>query len=121
MALKREVSLAVGLATVALVYGIYQVSLPSIADVRANEPDDRTLDQTERTAAWTAAAAVAGISLLAKDPTVFVLGGTTVVALSWLHKHGNMFDPFRGRASHGATSDHSLPETDNSMTGYTPA
>jgi hypothetical protein len=39
-----------------------------------------------------AAAAVAGVSLLSKDPTVFVLGGGMIVALSWWHRHANHYD-----------------------------
>src|SRR6185369_13477202 len=78
MALKREVSLGVGLATAALVWGIYNSALPSIADVRVSQPDDPDAAAVERAATWTAAAAVAGVSLISRDPTVFVLGGSMV-------------------------------------------
>jgi 4-amino-4-deoxy-L-arabinose transferase-like glycosyltransferase len=92
MALKREVSLGVGLATAALVWGIYNSALPSVAEARVSAPHDADLSGTERAAAWTAAAAVAGVSLLSKDPTVFVLGGGMIVALSWWHRHANHYD-----------------------------
>jgi len=96
--LDRKTSLAVGLATVAVVYGIYQIHMPTLVDARAADPGDANLSGSERSAAWTATAAVAGISLLAKDPTVFILGGSTVIALSWLHKHANMLDTQIGSA-----------------------
>lgn len=92
MALKREVSLGVGLATAALVWGIYNAALPSLAETRVSAPHDVDLAATERAATWTAAAAVAGVSLLSKDPTVFVLGGGMVIALAWWHRHSNHFD-----------------------------
>lgn len=90
--LDRKTSLAVGIGTVAMVYGVYNSCLPSIVDARAAGPSDRVLSGAEHTAAWTATAVVAAVSLLSKDPTVFILGGAAIVTLSWLHKHANMFD-----------------------------
>lgn len=96
MAMKREVSLGVGLATAALVYAVYQKAMPPLIDVRAGEPGDQHAASTERAAAWTATAVVAGISLLSKDPTVFVIGGSTVIVMSWLHRHANNVNPMGG-------------------------
>lgn len=92
MALSREVSLGTGLAVAGLVWGIYNSALPSVAETRVASPNDNDLAAAERTATWTAAAVVSGISLLAKDPTVFVLGGSMVVALAWWHRHSNLLD-----------------------------
>jgi hypothetical protein len=102
--LKREVSLGVGLATAALVWGIYQGALPTLAEGRVSDPQDRDLAGAERAASWTAAAAVAGVSLIAKDPTVFILGGSMVVALAWLHRHANHNNPMTGAASYTPSS-----------------
>jgi len=120
MALKREVSLGVGLATAALVWGIYNSALPSIADVRVNDPDDRDVAATERAASWTAAAVVSGISLIAKDPTVFVLGGSMIVVMAWWHRHANAYNPSVG----SAVMPSSRQVQNDSMSvgaGYTPA
>lgn len=120
MALKREVSLGVGLATAALVWGVYNGALPSIADARVAQPQDRDLSASERTATWTAAAVVSGVSLLAKDPTVFVLGGSMVVILAWWHRHANHYNPSLGSAV--VPSSRLQQETNLSMdAGYTPA
>jgi hypothetical protein len=97
--LKPEASISVGLATAALVYGIYSNALPSITDIRTADPGDRDVAGAERGAAWTAAAAVAGVSLIAKDPTVFIIGGSMVVALSWFHRHANEVNPLTGVAA----------------------
>lgn len=121
MALPRQVSIGVGLATAALVWGIYNSALPSIAESRVADPGDRDLGAAERTATWTAAAAVAGVSLIARDPTVFVLGGSMVVVLAWWHRHSNAYNPTLG----GATTPSSRQIMSESMqdvsTGYAPA
>lgn len=99
MALKPEISLGVGLATAAVVYGVYQNATPTIADIRAGSPNDEIVEGTRKMAAWTAAAVVAGISLIARDPTVFIIGGTMVVGLDWWHRHANAYNPDTGNAA----------------------
>lgn len=96
--MKPEISLTVGLATAALVYGIYMNALPPIVDLKTTPANDPQVAGTEKAAAWTAAAAVAGISLISKDATVFIIGGSMVIALSWWNKHANMVDPNFGMA-----------------------
>jgi hypothetical protein len=98
MALKPEISLGVGLATATVVYGIYMNALPPVVDLRATPANDDQVASTEKAAAWTAAAVVAGISLIAKDATVFIIGGAMIVALSWWNKHANMVNPEFGLA-----------------------
>lgn len=92
-----EVSIGVGLATAALVYGVYQNGLPTVADIRSLDAHNKDIDAAERGATWTAAAVVAGVSLIAKDPTVFTIGGTMVVAMAWYHRHANMVHPTTGK------------------------
>lgn len=96
--LKPEVSIGVGLATAAVVYGVYTTALPSIADVRSLPSQTGDTVAAEKTAAWMSAAVVGAISLIAKDPTVFILGGSMVVALSWWYKHSNTVNPEFGMA-----------------------
>jgi hypothetical protein len=96
MALRPEVSLPVALATAAIVYVTYDHALPSIADSRVGGCNDAHLATSERQAAWTSAAIVGGISLIAKDPNVFIIGGTMIVALSWWHRHANAVNPDTG-------------------------
>ncbi len=98
MALGREASLGIGLATAALVWGVYNVALPTVADVRVNDPEDADAGAAERTATWASAAAVAGVSLIAKDATVFIIGGTMVVLMSVWYRHANFFNASLGGA-----------------------
>lgn len=102
--LKPEVSIGVGLATAAVVYGVYTTALPNVADVRSLPQGTNDTVAAEKTAAWMSAAVVGAISLIAKDPTVFILGGSMVVALSWWYKHANTVNPEFGMA---------VPKSDN--------
>ncbi len=102
---KPEVSLGIGLATAALVWGIYNSALPSLAEARVTDQNDRDLAAAERTATWTSAAVVSGVSLIAHDATVFILGGAMVIGLAWMHRHANQVHPQVGKATMPAPSD----------------
>lgn len=95
---KPEVSIGVGLAAAAVVYGVYTTALPNIADVRSIPNGNGDIAAAEKSAAWMSAAVVGAISLIAKDPTVFILGGSMVVALSWWYKHAETVNPEFGVA-----------------------
>src|SRR5690349_10520660 len=98
MALKPEVSITVAAATAAVVYGVFQLEVGnSMTDIRNANPHNTIVSGTINSAAWTSAAVVAGISLLAKDPTVFVFGGAVAAALTWKYKHANMVHPSTGQ------------------------
>lgn len=91
--MKAEVSIPVALGTAAVVFGVYQLALPTVADVRAEDPDDPALARAERTALILSATVAGGIALLANDATPFIVGGLFAVLLSWAHRHANMLDP----------------------------
>ena len=97
MALKTpEASIAAGLATAGLVYTIFDMSLPPLADVRTLDSGNRDVSSSERTATAVSGAMVAGLGLLTGDPTVFVIGGAMVIALAWLYRHSNAVSPLTG-------------------------
>lgn len=99
MKLKPEGSLALGLATVVVVYATYEHMLPTMVEHRIGQQGDKDAAAAERLATVTSAGIVSGISLLAKDPTVFILGGAATVALAWMHKHANVVSPLTQFAS----------------------
>lgn len=99
MALKPDVSLSVAVATGTLVFAIYQTVTPSTADIRTADPGNHDVEASERQATWTAAAAVAGISLISKDPNPFIVGGAMIIAMAWSKRHANFVNPLTGRAS----------------------
>jgi hypothetical protein len=101
--LKPEISIPAALALGVAVYGIYQVNLPSITEVRAAELDNQDVSSAERAATWESAGLVATISLIAKDPTIFLVGGLITIALSWKYRHANMVSPLTGKATGNQT------------------
>jgi 4-amino-4-deoxy-L-arabinose transferase-like glycosyltransferase len=96
--LKPDQSIVGTLAVMTATYALYSNGLPSIADIRTAKPGNKDIDAAERSAAWMAAGVVAGVSILAKDPTIFILGGATVIGLSWWYRHANMVNPEIGKA-----------------------
>jgi hypothetical protein len=93
MSLKPESSIMVGLATGALVFGVYQNAIPTNADIRTVPENNDDIAASEKTALWMSAAVVSGVSLIAKDATVFIIGGSIVIAMSWWAKHSDMVNP----------------------------
>lgn len=123
--MKAEASLGMGLAVGVLVWGIYQHALPPLVDHRVGDVGDANAGSAERAATWTAAAAVAGVSLIARDPTVFVVGGSMVVVLSFWHRHANLVNPLTGRATapsaingQAAADDATMPDSTADASQY---
>lgn len=102
MKLKPEGSLALGLAVVVVVYATYEHMLPTMVEHRVGQQNDADAATAERMATVTSAGIVSGIALLAKDPTVFILGGGATVALAWMHKHANSVSPLTRFVTGGA-------------------
>lgn len=118
MKLKPEGSLALGLAVVVVVYATFEHMLPTVIEHRVGQQGDKDAAAAERLATVTAAGIVSAIALLAKDPTVFILGGGAVTGLSWMHKHANSVSPltqFASPMSAVAAADHSPVDA---ATGY---
>lgn len=95
--LKPEVSIPAGLATAAVVYGVYSNALPNAADIRTAPPQNTDVDAARKQAAWTSAAVVGAVSLMAGDPTIFVIGGAVLVALDWMTRHADAVNPITGK------------------------
>ncbi len=96
--LKPDVSIPVALATGALVYGVYNLALPPVADVRTSAENHPDVAAANKGAAWTSAVAVAGIALISRDMNVFIVGGGMTLALTWWYNHADMVIPEIGRA-----------------------
>lgn len=82
-----EASIGTGLAVCGVVYAIHSNFTPSVADMQGLPAGNQDVDAAERKATWLSAGVVAAISLLAKDPTIFVLGSAATVALAFFSRH----------------------------------
>lgn len=97
MALKPEYSVMSGAAVGAIVIGIHQAFLPSQADIQALPAGTPDIDLAERKATWLSAAVVAGVSLLAGDPTIFVIGSGVAITMAVMTRHANHSESVGGK------------------------
>lgn len=117
MALKPEAGVLAGLAVGTVVFAIHQNATPSQADIQALPAGTPDIDVAERKATWISAGMVAGISLLAKDPTIFVIGSAVTIAMALWTRHSNWAESIGGR--YLSPSEHMQAGTAN--TGPAPA
>lgn len=96
MALKPEHSLGASLAVMFLDYGIFQINLPSSADVKASAPHNSAVESSRKSATWTAIGACSALSLVARDPNIFIFGGGFAIVLDWYFRHANAVHPGTG-------------------------
>jgi hypothetical protein len=95
--LKPNEEVMTSAAVLAVVYGIFQMQAPTLADVKASSPGNGIVHSSVKGAAAEATAVVAAISLLAKSPTIFVTGGLATAVLSWHYYHANSQNPATGQ------------------------
>jgi len=88
--LKPSDELIVGATAVSLVYAIYAQGIPPYADVRADDRGNMNTYKSTKMAAITSIAAVGALSLLAKSPTVFTIGGAMIIFETWKYHYANM-------------------------------
>lgn len=110
MALKADAEVSIALATSVMAYGAYQMALPSVADVRSLEKGNADIQASERVAAWVSAGLVSFVALITKSPNVFILGGATVIAASWMTRHADQVDTVQKRAASFVPSPAMGPE-----------
>lgn len=94
VSLKPDQELLIGLGAAGLVYGIFSLGVPNLADVRADEQNMNTY-KAVNTATLTSAAVVTTLGLLGRSPTIFILGGGMAVFEAWKYHFHN----FGGSAS----------------------
>lgn len=101
--LNPQASIGIGLATAALVWGIYQTHLPNTSNVKGSNPN-AAVASMRKVATWEAAGIVAGISLIAKDPTIFIIGGSMVAILDFTNRTAHWTDPNTNQISKPSAS-----------------
>lgn len=94
--LKPEGSIVAGIATVGVVYGIFATHVGTGSEVGMSPPNHPQIAGNVRTAGMVSLVAVGGISLLAKDVNIWILGMAAVFALSAHYQHQNGKNPQTG-------------------------
>lgn len=97
MALKPEFSIMGGLAVASVVYAVHANATPPQADIRALPANTADVDKAERAATWLSVGVVAGISLLARDPGIFMIGSAAAVGMAVWTRHNNSIESVAGR------------------------
>lgn len=101
---KAEIALPTAVAVGMACYGVFQLNMPSIAEVRVADQGDADISAAERSATWECIALTAVVSLLAADITPLVIGGGVTIALSWKYRHANTVNPITKRATGAGSS-----------------
>ncbi len=94
--LKQGESLLVAVLTAVGVFLIFQHNAPNLADVKASAPGGAASANTHasvKMAVYESAALVVGVAVLARDPTVYVLGGAVTAFEGWKYYHANAAGP----------------------------
>jgi hypothetical protein len=97
MALKPEFSVMGGLAVGAIVFAIHSQATPTQADIAALPAGTPDIDDAERKATIVSAGVVAGVSLIAGDPTIFVIGSAMTIAMALWTRHNNYKESVGGK------------------------
>jgi hypothetical protein len=108
--LKPEGSVVAGLATVAAVYGIYQLEVGSVSQAQATKPNHPANETSRKKAGYTALVLVAGLTLITRDGNVGILGAGTIVAMELSYRHAIMAHPETGRIMPPGGTVYSPPE-----------
>jgi len=91
--LKPEASTMAGLATVGVVFAVYQLNVGTVAQATATDSNHPVLNSSRKKAGYTALALVASLTLLTKDANVGILGSGTIVAMELSYRFGIMSNP----------------------------
>lgn len=102
MPLKPDAAIMGGLATAGVVYSIHTAFHPPVADIQGLPAGNQDIDNAERKATWLSIGVVSGISLLAKDPTIFVIGSAATIAMAFMTRHATWTETKTGMLNLGA-------------------
>lgn len=95
--LKPEGSVMAGIATVAAVYGVYQLEIGTVAQAAVTDANHPIMESSRRKAGYTSIVLVAGLSLITKDANIAILGFGTIMAMELAYRHGIMAHPESGK------------------------
>lgn len=97
MALAPEASILGGLAVAGVVVGINQVAKPSQSDIQALPAGTPDIERANKTATWLSVLAVSGISLMARDAGIFIIGSVATIGMKLWTDHSNHTESVMGR------------------------
>jgi hypothetical protein len=87
--LKPSEEIQVAGLSAAIVYGIFALNAPNLADVRYDVPGNKNTYKAVNDATWTSTVVIGAIALLAKSPTIWIVGGGMILLETWKHHYAN--------------------------------
>lgn len=91
--LKPEISVGAALATATVVFAVHNNATPTNGDIRSLPENNEDIEKAERSASWISAGIVAGVSLVARDPVIFMVGSAMVITMAWWTRYANRVNP----------------------------
>jgi hypothetical protein len=70
--------------------------MPTMSDIRNSNPHNAAIGTSLKSADWTAIGLSAALSIVARDPNIFIFGAGFAVVLHWMYTHSNMVHPLTG-------------------------
>ena len=95
--LKPEHTVAVGVGISAVDLLIFTHMVPGLADIRTARPKNADVETVRRQAVITCVGFNGFVSLITRDWNVFLIGGITTIAMSYLIAHANEINPETGK------------------------
>jgi hypothetical protein len=89
-------AVGVGIGISALDLLIFSHFVPGVADIRSANPQNTDVETGRRQATIYCVGINGLVSLMTRDWNVFLIGGATTAAMSWLVVHANMIHPQTG-------------------------
>jgi hypothetical protein len=89
-------SITISLATGIGVAAIYNQDIGPVADVHQTQSGDQAINAAIKKAGWKSLLLVAGITLLARDLNVVLVGGSMVILEHTMYLHADMAAPHSG-------------------------
>lgn len=115
MSLKPEGSVMGAVAVAGVVYAIHANATPTMADMQGLPAGNKDVDGAERKATYLSVGIVSAISLLAKDPTIFVVGSIATIAMAFMTRHAVWTDSSTGMVN--PSPGQSVPSANATATG----
>jgi len=104
--LKPNESVTASLATAGTVYAVYNLSIGSVSQAHASDPNHPALESSRKKASFTAFGLVSGLFLITKDANIAIVGYASIIAMEIAYRHGIMADPATGRIVPPTTADY---------------
>lgn len=89
-------SVVTGIATMAVVFGIYNNKVGTLSSVHMTAANDGNVAASIKKAGIVSAIVVAGVFLITRDANVAILGGAAIVAEELTYRHAHMADEASG-------------------------